>query len=98
MGMHDCTPKEIKARFGTFQRSDRRPRLAAKLETFLLEAAKTGLVAAVVVDGSFVTATPEPNDIDLIIALVPGHSFTADLSSGAYDVLSKTARAPAIWL
>jgi hypothetical protein len=89
VGMHDCTLAEIKARFGTFQHSDRRLRLFEKLEVFLSEAAKTGLVVSVVVDGSFVTAKPEPNDIDLIVTVPAGHSFAADLSPSEYAVLSK---------
>jgi hypothetical protein len=89
IGVHDCTLAEIKARFGTFQRSDRRSQLIEQLEAFFKEAAKTGLVVSVVVNGSFVTATPEPNDIDLIVVVKEGHSFVADLSPSEYAVLSK---------
>jgi len=89
VGVHDCTLAEIKARFGTFQRSDRRSRLVAELETFLSEAAKTGLVVSVVVDGSFVTATPAPNDIDLIVVVAASHDLRADLGPGAYNIVSK---------
>src|SRR5207237_10523448 len=88
-GVYDCTMAELKARFGVFQRSDRRLRLFAQLELFLSEAARTGLVISVIVDDSFVTAKPEPNDIDLIVVVAAGHSFSVDLSPSEYAVLSK---------
>lgn len=89
VGVHDCTLDELKARFGSFQISDRRPQLFARLEAFLSEARATGLVVSLLVDGSFVTSKPEPNDIDLILVVVPNHSFAADLSPLEYSVLSK---------
>ena len=88
-GVHDCSLDEIKTRFGSYQRSDRRPQLFARLEAFLSEAKASRLVVSVVVDGSFVTDKPEPNDIDLIAVVAPSHSFAADLSPGEYSVLSK---------
>ncbi len=88
-GVHDCTLNELKARFGSFQISDRRPQLFARLEAFLSEAKASRLVVSVVVDGSFVTAKPDPNDIDLILVVASNHSFAADLSPLEYSVLSK---------
>jgi len=88
-GVHECTLDEIKAKFGAFQRSDRRPQLFARLEAFLSEAKASGLVVSVVVDGSFVTAKHEPNDIDLIVVVASQHSFETDLSPAQYAVLSK---------
>ena len=43
-GIHDCTLEEIKARFGSFQTTDRRPQLFAKLEAFLAEARAARMV------------------------------------------------------
>jgi hypothetical protein len=88
-GVHDASVEEIRSRFGTFQGSDRRPRLVEKLEQLLAEARQTGLVVAVIVDGSFVTATPKPDDIDLILLVRPGHDFSADLRPPEYNVLSR---------
>jgi hypothetical protein len=65
-GVHDCTLEEIKSRFGSFQGSDRRPQLFSRLETFLTEARGVEIVQSVLVDGSFVTAKADPNDIDLL--------------------------------
>jgi hypothetical protein len=89
VGVHDCTLNELKARFGSFQISDRRPQLFTRFEAFLSEARASGLVVSVVVDGSFVTAKPEPNDIDLILVVPPDHSFAAGLTPLEYGILSK---------
>lgn len=89
VGIHDCALDEIKTRFGSFQGSDRRPQLFAKLELFLAEAKASLLVRSIVVDGSFVTAKPDPNDMDLIVELVASHDFAADLSPAEYNVVSK---------
>ena len=87
-GVHECTIRELQSRFGSFQRSDRRPRLFARLEQFLAEARQTGLIAAVVVDGSFVTAIDEPNDVDLLLLVRRGHDFSAALRPFEYNVVS----------
>jgi hypothetical protein len=89
VGVHECTLDEIKARFGVFQHSDRRTQLFARLEAFLAEAGASGLVVGVVVDGSFVTAAPEPNDIDIIVVVSAAHDFGADLPPHQYNVLAQ---------
>ena len=66
-GVHECTLEEIRHRFGAFRKSDRRPQLFSRLQSFLSEAVKTGLVVAVAIDGSFVTGKAEPNDIDQVV-------------------------------
>lgn len=88
-GLHDATLDELKVRFGSFQGSDRRPQLWARLLAFVSEAKASGLVHAIIVDGSFVTAKPDPNDIDLIVIVPPGHDFSTDLNPTEYSVLSK---------
>jgi hypothetical protein len=88
-GIHDCDPAEIKARFGSFQGSDRRPQLFARLEGFVAEVRAAGLVRAILVDGSFVTDKPEPNDIDLVLIVDAGHDFAADLPLHQYNVLAQ---------
>ena len=65
-GLHECSLGEILERFGRFQQSDRRRRLGQRLQEFLGDVGSTGLAVAVVIDGSFVTGKPEPNDIDLV--------------------------------
>jgi len=68
-GIYDCTLEEAAQQFAIFQRSDQRPRLWARFLEFVGEAKATGWIEAVVVDGSFVTADPTPNDIDLILVV-----------------------------
>ena len=88
-GIHDCTMDEAAERFGGFQSSDRRPRLWASFTKFISEAKGCGLVEAAIVDGSFVTAEPAPNDIDLVLVVSANHDFEADFQPSEYNVLSK---------
>jgi hypothetical protein len=88
-GVHDCTLEEAAARFGGFQRSDRRPVLWARFLEFIREAQASGLIDAIVVDGSFVTAEPVPNDIDLVLVVSVHHDFSVDLLPLHYNVLSQ---------
>jgi hypothetical protein len=87
-GVYDCTLDELRQRFGVFQTTDRRPTLFEKLHALVHEAWATRLVVEIIIDGSFVTAKPDPNDIDLILVLNKGHDFTAELRPFEYNVLS----------
>jgi hypothetical protein len=88
-GIYDCTIDEAADRFGTFQRTGRRPQLWNKFIQFMREVKACGLVNAVLVDGSFATAKTEPNDIDLVLILSPQHDFSMEFQPNAYNVLSK---------
>jgi hypothetical protein len=88
-GIHQCTVEEAETRFGNFQTSDRRPQLWREFKQFHQEARATGLVLVILLDGSFVTAVPEPNDIDVILVVSAAHDFSADLTPSEYNVLSK---------
>ena len=88
-GIHDCTIEEAAARFGGFQRSDRRPQLWARFVEFVREAQADGLINAIIVDGSFVTAEPLPHDIDLVLVLSAQQDLSGDLSPAHYNVLSQ---------
>jgi len=88
-GIHECSVDEVAARFGAFHGSDRRPQLFARLVAFLREARVSGLLEAVLVDGSFVTGKPDPNDIDLVLVVPANHDFSADLSPGHYNLLAQ---------
>lgn len=88
-GLHDCTIEEVGERFGRFQTSDRRLRLWGRLHDSINEAKTTGLIDAVLVDGSFVTATDAPNDIDLLLVVSAGRAFSVDLAPAAYNLLSQ---------
>ena len=64
-GIHDCTLQEIRHRFGSFQGTEQRLRLFAKLEQLLEAMKQSGIFAAILIDGSFVTTKTVPNDVDL---------------------------------
>jgi hypothetical protein len=55
----------------------------------MAEVRAVNFIRAVIVDGSFVTAATEPNDVDLILLLSPDHDFAADLRPFEYNVLSR---------
>ena len=88
-GIHDCTMDEAGERFGAFQNTDRRPQLWATFADYIGDAKACGLVEVVLVDGSFVTATPEPNDIDIVVVVAPSHDFSRDLPPGHYNLLAQ---------
>ena len=47
------------------------------------------MVVEIIVNGSFVTANPRPNDIDLVLVLSSTLDFRADLSPSEYNIVSK---------
>jgi hypothetical protein len=88
-GMHDCEMTEVKLRFGSFQGSEQRSVLFKKLEMFVAEARPARLGQWILIDGSFVTSKPNPNEVDLIVTVSVGHNFSADLSPHQYNLVSK---------
>lgn len=89
VGVHVCTLDDVRSAFGVFQRTDRRPRLYERLEQFATEVQSTGLAAAIIIDGSFVTACDTPNDVDLILVLRQDHDFSVALPPFKYNILSR---------
>lgn len=89
-GVFDCTLSEVRARFGTFQQSDRRFRLFAQLEALVQAMQRSGVFDFLIVDGSFITASPVPRDIDLIAVLKPGYDFERDLLMSEYALVSRS--------
>jgi len=79
LGIHDCSLPELRVRFASFQGSDHRARLFTRLEELVGVMQRSGLFEALLIDGSFVTGKPAPNDIDLLAVLRPGHDFERDL-------------------
>lgn len=88
-GVFDCSFEQLKARFGGFQESERRPHLLQRLAELQTAMRRSGLFEALVIDGSFVTGKPAPNDIDLIAVLCSGHDFERDLSVSEYALVSR---------
>src|SRR5258708_319397 len=75
-GIFDCVLLELRRKFGEFHDSDQRPRLFGQLEQLISALQRSELFEALLVDGSFVTAKPAPNDIDLIAVLRPNHDLS----------------------
>jgi len=90
-GIHRCTLEEYEVSFGRFMRSDRRPRLTEALRRYIKDARLAGIADAVLVDGSYVTAKAEPNDIDLILVLRTDFDLSTDMHPMEYNVQSKRA-------
>lgn len=89
-GLFDCELSEMRVRFGAFSGSDRRPKLFARLEELLRVMRICGLFEDLIIDGSFVTAKEQPNDVDLIAVLRPGHNFERDLPMSEYALVSRS--------
>ncbi|MBI2807419.1 MAG: hypothetical protein HYX68_20750 [Planctomycetes bacterium] len=87
--VHDVTLEGVKEKFGSFQKSDRRPTLFAKLVEYLDAVKRAGIGASVIVDGSFVMGgVDEPGDIDLLLVLPPDWDDAAELNPYQYNVVS----------
>ena len=78
VGVHPAALQEVAARFGTS--NVRRQILMTRLERIYRVAAATGSVAHFVVFGSFITAKPEPNDVDVFMLIE--NDFDADSLTG----------------
>ena len=89
VGIHEATIDDVRTSFGQFQRTDRRAHLFERLDAFIVQARSTGLIVALIVNGSFVTGKDEPSDIDLVLVLRGDHDFKVELSPFQYNTLSK---------
>ncbi len=88
-GVHDCSLVELRERFGQFHQSDRRCQLFDRFADYLREAQTSGVVRAVIVDGSFVTAKAIPNDVDLIVISLAKAALPSILRPMEYNALSR---------
>jgi hypothetical protein len=89
VGIYDCTLDEIGERFGCFQTTDRRVYLFENLCALVNEERTAGIAIEMIINGSFVTDKPEPNDIDLLIVLPENYIHTATLPHFRYNAISK---------
>lgn len=90
-GVHDCTLAEVEERFGRFQRSDRRMTLTERLARYLKAAKQSGIVTAVVIDGSYTTSKDEPEDIVIIAVLDATFDWTQELRPYQANVIDRAA-------
>ena len=89
-GIYDCTLDEIGERFGRFQTTDRRVHLFENLCALVNEERAAGIAIEMLINGSFVTDKPEPNDIDLLIVLPEDYIRAAALAPFRYNAISKS--------
>jgi hypothetical protein len=89
VGVHNCELGEIKSRFGVFGGSSHRPELFARLAEYFTEVRASDIAASIIVDGSFVTAKAQPNDVDLVLVLKRAHDLAKDLNPSEYNIVSK---------
>jgi hypothetical protein len=71
-GIHRANWEQFHHRFCIFARSDRRLRLCDQIQQMAEQARASGIVERLIFGGSFITATQEPNDFDVLIILRPG--------------------------
>lgn len=89
-GVHDLSLDEVAALFGRFQRSDRRPRLMAKLRAFAADVRLADPRIELLVDGSFVMGcVDEPGDVDVILVLPAGWDWAAERRPFEYNPVSR---------
>jgi hypothetical protein len=67
-GIHGATLAQVTERFG--QGSPRRVTLGRRLQHVYQLVQQTGCVARFILFGSFITAKPEPNDVDIFLLMV----------------------------
>ena len=63
--------------------------MTERLARYIQDAHNSGVVTAVVIDGSYVTAKEEPGDIDLIVALRPDFDLAEEMRPLEYNIQSK---------
>jgi len=63
--------------------------LWAKFTEFIGEANASGMIEALLLDGSFVTVSPHPNDIDMIVVVSASCDFTTELQPMQYNLISQ---------
>ncbi|MDZ4851925.1 MAG: hypothetical protein SGI77_21765 [Pirellulaceae bacterium] len=83
-GLHTATENEVVARFGIS--SSRRQRLIVRLMRWLALARSTR-ASRFLIDGSFVTADENPNDLDAVVFL--SHDFQDQVFKGRQDALER---------
>ena len=91
-GLHLATEVEVMFRFGTS--TNQRRRLALRLRHWL-ELSRSVAAKRLFVDGSFVTAKPEPNDVDAVVWLADDfvdHVSRGDIEAVELETMLLTRR------
>jgi Family of unknown function (DUF6932) len=74
-GLHPATLEEVETRFG---RGSELRRVQMESLRWLVDVAPRAGVARLVINGSFVTEVPEPNDVDCALLIGPGFPYDKD--------------------
>src|SRR3954454_7899256 len=82
-GIHQATLDEVLARFGS--QTPRRRVVAGRLERVTRIATAGGQTARFIIFGSFITAKPEPNDVDVFLLMQD--AFDASVLTGEARLL-----------
>jgi hypothetical protein len=82
-GIHQASLQEVMLRFGVSTR--RRKVVSERLERIFRVAVTTGHVARFIVFGSFITAKPDPNDVDIFLLME--NSFDESVLTGEARLL-----------
>ncbi len=86
-GMHIATLAEVLERFG--QGSEERRVATAALQRIYRLAVGTGRLERFVIFGSYITAKPEPNDVDVVLVMKDDFSMaTCDSRRGCFSIIS----------
>ena len=85
-GIHDASFDDLLDRFG---QSPHRNALLQQLGRYLVELRQWPLAQVVLVDGSFVTNAPEPNDVDLVLVLRDDYDLSKSVSPFEYNLRSR---------
>jgi hypothetical protein len=88
-GIHDCEWQDFVARLGGKSVLSTRARMTARLAEYLQELRSTGLISAVIVDGSFVSIANDPNDVDLVLVATDSSPLRGRFRPDQYNALSR---------
>ena len=78
-GVHQATLAEVVERFG--YGAPERVRVTERLQRVITLAQETGKLERVFIWGSYVTAKPDPGDVDLFLVMTPdfeSHDYTGE--------------------
>ena len=87
-GIHDATLDELEEAFGGPGAGSRRRALMKSLRSYLAEVKQWRMMEELLIDGSFVTDKPDPDDIDLLLVLPVGYELTRVVSPYEYNLRS----------
>jgi len=86
-GVHDCTIDEIKEELAT---NTTREKLVTNLEKYMEKLKNIGISCHIIVDGSFVTSKPKPNDMDILMVFEDEDDIHAPITDLEWNLFNKS--------